>query len=120
MEFERHYAKDFFVKKSSALPKNFKKRKTKYRGKAKQLRVILSGAKYHGVVFGAVEPPLRVVPRRGRISKKKDSAYLPWRSRLTAPSLWSGSTSPTTHWVVGSAQDDTELFAPPPPNLSGC
>ena len=24
-EFERHYAKDFFVKKSSALPKNFKK-----------------------------------------------------------------------------------------------
>ena len=82
-----------FCKKPPTPPKNLKKGKTKYRGKAKQLRVILSGAKYHGVVFGAVEPPLRVVPRRGRISKNKDNAYLSWRSRLAAPSHGSGSTS---------------------------
>ena len=95
-----------YCEKVFASSKNFKKGKTKYRGKAKQLRVILSGAKYHGVVFGAVEPPLRVVPRRGRISKNKDSAYFSWRSRLTAPSHGSGSTT-ASRKRAASAQDDT-------------
>ena len=42
MEFEENYAKDFFVKKSSALPKNFKKRKTKWGGE--KLYMITVGA----------------------------------------------------------------------------
>ena len=69
--------------------------------------VILSGEKYPGGMFFVVEPPLRVVPSaEGRISKNKDSAYLRWRSRLTAPSHGSGSTSQIIHRIICYAQDD--------------